>query len=142
MNDRLFTYYKGCSPAPWHRLVSQLYWRVYTTNIDDVIENAYSSGSPKQRLDSVVCPADFQDGDIWFESVQSVHLHGCVLDPSKGFTFTYEDFAAQTASPSPWYQTLTEDMHVQHGCVCGNAAERATFLSLPNASKQTGKGSP
>src|SRR5688500_6415915 len=45
--------YKDCKPAAWHELVAKLYWyRMYTTNIDDVLENVYRSGA-FQILDRV-----------------------------------------------------------------------------------------
>src|SRR3712207_7652941 len=37
--------YKDCSPDKWHLLVPQLFWnRIYTTNIDDVIQGSYRVG--------------------------------------------------------------------------------------------------
>src|SRR6185369_3323053 len=51
--------YRDCKPAAWHQEVAKLYWyRIYTTNIDDVLENVYSSGA-FQILDQVVCPAPY-----------------------------------------------------------------------------------
>ena len=47
LNALLASYYKDCRPADWHYLISsKLFWyRIYTTNIDDVLENAYSKGA-------------------------------------------------------------------------------------------------
>jgi hypothetical protein len=142
LNERLFTYFKNCTPARWHRVVPQLHWfRIYTTNIDDVIENAYGRGTA-QQLDSIVCPTDSQERDIWFASVQCVHLHGCVLDPAKSFTFTYEDFAAQTASPSPWYQALIEDMQANTVVFVGTRLGDSPFYHYLTLRSKRGKGVP
>lgn len=101
LNATLRGLYKDCVPAPWHNLIPKLFWyRIYTTNIDDVLENSYASGSV-QRLDSITCPADFESQDVWFEHVQAIHLHGSVLDLQKGLTFTAAEYAGQTATPNP-----------------------------------------
>lgn len=103
-------WYKDCVPAPWHHLVAKLFWyRIYTTNIDDVLENSYKSGT-SQRLDLIVTPAPYKDQDQFYERVQCIHLHGSVLDYSKPLTFTFEEFASQTAKPNPWYQAMVDDM--------------------------------
>jgi hypothetical protein len=42
LNNVLRSLYKDCVPAQWHYLIPQLFWyRIYTTNVDDVIENSY-----------------------------------------------------------------------------------------------------
>lgn len=102
--------YKDCTPTPWQQSISDLFWyRIFTTNIDDVVETIYRRNGA-QRLDPITCPAPFQEQDQFYERVQCVHLHGCVLDRSKDLTFTLEDLADQTAKPSPWYQTLVANM--------------------------------
>ncbi len=102
--------YKDCTPSAWQHAVTELLWyRIFTTNIDDVIENSYMKGGA-QRLDLITCPAPFQEQDQFYERVQCVHLHGCVLDRSKLLTFTLEELADQTAKPSPWYQTMIANM--------------------------------
>lgn len=110
LNNLLADLYKDCTPADWHPLVAQLLWdRIYTTNIDDVIENSYRAGAV-QTLDSLTCPAPYQEQDQFYEHVQCIHLHGSVLDFSKPLTFTLEEFAEQTAKPNPWYQTMIANM--------------------------------
>ena len=75
----LARYYRDCKPADWHfRLPSLRWYRIYTTNIDDVLEQAYK-GPAVQRLDLITCPAPYLDHDQWYERVQSVHLHGSAL---------------------------------------------------------------
>ena len=110
LNAIISRLYRDCQPAAWHRELSRIHWyRIYTTNIDDVIQESYRS-SAVQRLDTIVCPAPYQDQDVWYSRVQCIHLHGSVSDFSKPFTFSLEDFAAQTATPSAWYQALVDDM--------------------------------
>lgn len=110
LNRVLYSLYGDCVPADWHFIIPRLFWyRIYTTNIDDVLENSYARGSA-QRLASITCPADFEPQDIWFEHVHGAHLHGSVLDLKKGLTFTATEYAGQTAIPNPWFQALVDEM--------------------------------
>ena len=83
INGILAFLYKEVKPAPWHGFASNLFWhRIYTTNVDDVLENAYQCGRA-QQLTSITCPHPYQDQDIWYANTQCVHLHGSVLDFSR-----------------------------------------------------------
>ena len=145
----LSSLYEDCEPASWHSIVPNILWyRIYTTNIDDVVENSYRVGGI-QKLHSIVCPQSYQDHDIWYQNVQCVHLHGCVTDFDKGFTFTAEEFAIQTASPNPWYQAAVEDMQSKSFVFVGTRMNEppvcsATLLCsdvpLPEPEKPKAKG--
>lgn len=118
LRDLLNSRYRDCVPAAWHSLVAKLLWyRIYTTNIDDVIENAYVRGEQKLRL--VVFPSNYAAQDPWYESVQCIHLHGSVLEPEKGFTFSPDEYAQQTARPNPWYQALMDDLQANSALFVG-----------------------
>lgn len=67
LNDYLARLYKGCVPAFWHSLTPKLYWyRIYTTNIDDLIENSYRLPDAVQHLEPIICPAPYQDHDQFY----------------------------------------------------------------------------
>jgi hypothetical protein len=111
LHSILKTYYKDCTPASWHYLVCRIFWRrIYTTNIDDVLECAYQRSEETQRLDTIICPATYREPDLFYAELQCVHLHGSVEDLDKRPTFSAEDFGRQTAKPNPWYQALVDDM--------------------------------
>jgi hypothetical protein len=140
LNEVLARYYRDCKPAPWHSQLASLFWyRIYTTNIDDVIEQTYR-GHSAQKLDLVTCPAPYEDQDVWHERVQCVHLHGSVLDPAKGYTFTLEDFAGQTAQPNPWYQALADDMMSRTFLFVGARLNESPFYHYLNLRSQRGRG--
>jgi hypothetical protein len=101
--------YGDLAPAGWHYDVAKLCWyRIYTTNIDDVLERTYLQRAA-QSLVPIICPASHEDTDQWYASVQCVHLHGYVHD-DKPLTFTFDAYAGQTAATNSWYQQLVEDM--------------------------------
>jgi energy-coupling factor transporter ATP-binding protein EcfA2 len=140
LQDVLVRHYRDCKPSDWHLRVSSLQWyRIYTTNIDDVLEQAYK-GPAAQRLDLITCPTSYEDPDLWYDRVQSVHLHGSVLDPAKGYTFTLEDFAGQTAVPSPWYQALADDMMTRAFLFVGTRLTESPFYHYLSLRGQRSRG--
>jgi hypothetical protein len=140
LNEVLARYYRDCKPATWHSQLASLFWyRIYTTNIDDVIEQTYR-GHRAQNLDLVTCPAPYQDHDLWHERVQCVHLHGSVLEPWKGYTFTLEDFAGQTAQPNPWYQAMADDMMSRTFLFVGTRLNEPPFYHYLSLRSQRGRG--
>jgi energy-coupling factor transporter ATP-binding protein EcfA2 len=142
LQEVLARLYRDCKPAPWHTHLPLLQWyRIYTTNIDDVLEQAYK-GSAVQRLDLITCPTPYEDPDQWYDRVQSVHLHGSVLDPAKGYTFTLEDFAGQTAVPNPWYQAMADDMMTRAFLFVGTRLTEFPFHHYLNLRGQRSRGAP
>jgi len=94
----------------WYRVVPALTWRrIYTTNIDDLLQILYVR-ELQQRLCTIVCPANPEDRDQLFKSLQCVHLHGHISKDSP-LTFTPHDFALNTARPNPWYQMFVDDLY-------------------------------
>lgn len=94
----------------WYRLLPTFVWhRIFTTNIDNSLDQIYHSNS-SQRLKRVVCPAPPQERDQLCEVLQAIHLHGHVDDKHSPLTFSFDDFAKQTARANPWYQILIDDL--------------------------------
>src|SRR5438445_9189531 len=100
--------------------------RIYTTNIDDLIQKIYAKSSI-QLLDTIVCPASPRERDTHFSPVQAVHLHGFVGDLDKGITFTLGDFAQQQAKPNPWYEELLDDLFYRPVLFVGSLVEESPF---------------
>jgi energy-coupling factor transporter ATP-binding protein EcfA2 len=140
LNSVLSVHYQNVRPAPWHRAISNLLWfRIYTTNIDDVLENSYAAGGAQKFL-PITCPHSYEEPDIWYERVQCVHLHGSVLDFSKGFTFTFDDFARLTASPNPWYQAMVDDMQSKSFVYMGTRLNEPPFYHYLEMRSQRARG--
>lgn len=119
--------YANLKPASWQYDIARVHWhRMYTTNIDDVIEHAYLKDAV-QTLSPIVCPAPFAEADQWYASVQCVHLHGSVRDSTKPLTFTLESFGEQSAIANPWYQQLIEDMQSKSVVFVGTRLAESPF---------------
>lgn len=134
--------YKDCRPASWQHSISQLLWyRIFTTNIDDVIQNVYAAGGA-QRLDTIVCPAPFLEQDQFYDRLQCVHLHGAVVDRSKPLTFTLDELAGQTAKPQPWYQTMIANMLSKSFIFVGARLAEPPFYHYLKLRSERQKGVP
>jgi hypothetical protein len=82
--------------AQWYELVAKPYWyRIYTTNIDDVVERIYSSSAAETRLDVINGQnADYKDRDQFLETIQLIKLNGADLNSPDQLTFSFRQYAA------------------------------------------------
>ena len=94
--DRCF---KSTSIPPWYSLVRQFFWsRIYTTNIDDVIETVYRAAGATQQLKVFNAIAeDYEERDQFLEELQYVKLNGTLTDSPKSVTFSVRRYAARLA---------------------------------------------
>jgi len=107
----------------WYRTMASLTWfRIYTTNIDDLFQYLRPLASG-QVLDTIVRGDYPQERDPHFERLQCIHLHGHILYRSNGLTFTLPDFARHTARPDPWYQELVSDLYSMPILFIGSSLE-------------------
>jgi hypothetical protein len=127
MRDRLRERYDVAATADWYSDITNFVWyRIYTTNIDNLIDKIYRTSSV-QRLRRIVCPAADIERDPHFLELQCVHLHGHVDDLDRGLTFTLEDFANQTATGNAWYQTLVDDLYNHPIVFIGTLLQESPF---------------
>lgn len=93
----------------WYKLVPRWYWfRIYTTNIDDLLEQVFDA-AVTPGLARIVAPCTFQERDACLRRLQYVKLHGCVNDDAKDLTFSHSEYASRASRSDVWYQTLIQD---------------------------------
>ena len=92
----LITRFKGTvanSNDPYHFLLCDYYWdRIYTLNIDDLIENIYDQKGIKYVVQNER-KQKTANGER-----QLIKLHGCVNQPEEGLIFSNEDYATSLAT--------------------------------------------
>jgi len=96
--------------ASWYRLISSFYWyRIYTTNIDNVLEKAYhdAGGVRLQRIDGQ--RGDFVERDAFLTSVQYVKLNGQDWESPADITFSFRQYARRAGETPVWYEQLARD---------------------------------
>lgn len=97
----------NCKPGPTAKFLCNFLWRrIFTWNIDDVLENAYNIPYPKQELVSLHYNDEFRDADS-LAQLTIVHLHGSVLTPDKGYVFSREQYVDQIQTVNPWMAVLS-----------------------------------
>src|SRR4028118_420635 len=71
--------YSGCRPSDALQQLPRYVWkRMFTFNIDDVVESVYGASSGKQRLVALNFDSDFEPSTDDKSEVILVHLHGSV----------------------------------------------------------------
>lgn len=84
----LIELFTGCIPAPYHKIILEYPWKkIYTTNIDDLVENAFD------EKDILVQNMSRRKSD-WkqVDRLEYVKLHGCVRNQESGFVFSQDQY--------------------------------------------------
>jgi hypothetical protein len=115
----------GCMPE-WQGLLFQFQWqRIWTLNIDDVLERAFES-SPKERLAVTITSCDWKQPleprNAALGALQLVYLHGRASDLDthrEGLVFSMNEYAAATKRFDQWHAAF-QTMYIQDPVVvCG-----------------------
>ncbi len=115
--------YVGAVPGETAKLMASFVWRrVFTWNIDDVLENLYKD---KQALQRVV-PKHFNDVYTDPQSLEElfiIHLHGFVGTPERGYVFSRDQYISQTMKVNPWMAVLTQRMLSEPMIIAGSTLD-------------------
>lgn len=101
-----------CVSIPeWFALVTRFFWRrIYTTNVDDVIETAFRRFSISQQLKPINgISEDYQDRDLLLDELQYVKLNGTLTDNPKSITFSARQYASRIVENDTWYDHFTRE---------------------------------
>lgn len=112
LTDRLL-----CSQVPrWYNALSRIFWyRVYTTNVDDLVEQVYDRVADVPHLDRVISPApDVPERDDFLDTIQYVKLHGSLIDLDNDrslsdLTFSLSDYAERGGEFDLLYSKFATD---------------------------------
>jgi len=105
--DFLCDLYRGTEPAKFHYLLDQINCRkIYTTNIDDVVENVI--GHDRLVVQNSQVKSSLRIGD----KVEYIKLHGDVNNPSAGLVFTSSEYVTSMSTSTDYrFQSLMYDVH-------------------------------
>jgi len=110
-------------PGPTAKLMSSFVWRrVYTWNIDDVLENVYKGEHALQHA----IPKHFDDVYTDPQSLEElflIHLHGFVGQPDRGYVFSRDQYINQTTKVNPWMTVLTQRMLSEPMIIAGSTLD-------------------
>lgn len=114
LGDSLFDYmrdrFQGTTPSEQLRTISRYpFPRIYTTNIDDSLESAFTlerqAYTPRSRKDKII------DIDSTYKDTQIIYLNGSIRNLSDGVLFSPNEYGKETAITSPWYREIASDFH-------------------------------
>jgi len=113
--------YSGLVPKEFHKKIAKYNWRkIYTTNIDDMIESIYEKNgikmivqnSKKEKVDS-----NHKDALNYYK------LHGCVKNKGEGFTFTNGEYTNMTVNLDYRLMNLCSDIQTEDIIFLGTSFE-------------------
>ena len=111
VNKYLYEWFSGCRPS-WQHLFAEFNWnRIWTLNIDDVIETAFSEqGRP---VESLTWNERFSEPS-YGPRQQVIYLHGIagrLLDARTAediLIFALSDYIREVANPRTWHKVFTD----------------------------------
>lgn len=108
-SEILREFYAYCDPSSEYKSLSRYYWpRIYTTNIDDCVERAYSSGT-MQNLSVQNHNFPVRDRTRDQSILELIKLNGNVHSLHDGVIFSVDEYARGHARNYSWYEQLAID---------------------------------
>jgi KaiC/GvpD/RAD55 family RecA-like ATPase len=115
--------FRHVTPSEEYVALSTFSWRrIYTLNIDDGLERAFSSSA--QRICQRLSSDPIEDRDPFFQRLDIVKLNGSIDKLHNGIIFSAPDYAKATSRGLPWYEQ------------CGSDFVRAPFLFIGTKIKE------
>ena len=138
--------FSNCIPG-WQKALVQLPWkRVWSLNIDDVIEKC--QGSTNRRIDSFSWSDPFKPRELRSDELQVIHLHGYAPNlnkESEQLIFSITEYASRSDLMPGWHTEFRSEFSQKPFLVCGARLQEeydlATVLEYGNRSADRG-GAP
>lgn len=115
--------FSGTKPGETAKLISHFLWkRVFTWNVDDVLENAYAERLAYQTL----LPIHYSDEYVEAQNraeLLLIHLHGAVSVPAKGYVFSRDQYVSQIVKINPWMTVLSQFMQSEPIIIAGTSLD-------------------
>ena len=119
--SELIDKYSRCQPATELRPLRRCLWkRIFTFNIDDVIENLYREKDRAQKLTTLNFDSVFEP-DTGKLELQCIHLHGFVGEAQKGFVFSHYEYVRMFQGNNPWMLLLSEVLPSESFIIAGTS---------------------
>ncbi|MBR0704562.1 SIR2 family protein [Bradyrhizobium diazoefficiens] len=110
-------------PGETAQLMASFVWRrVFTWNVDDVLETVYRGERVLQRA-IVKHFNDVYTDPQSLEELFIIHLHGFVGAPERGYVFSRDQYVSQTTKVNPWMTVLTQRMLSEPMVIAGSTLD-------------------
>ena len=115
--------YSNCRHGADLRPLRRFLWkRIFTFNIDDVIENLYRHDDCAQKLATLNFDSPFEP-DTEKSVLQCIHLHGFSGQPDSGFVFSHSEYTRILQGTNPWTLLLCETLPSDAFIIAGTSLD-------------------
>lgn len=121
LTDFLTDFFSQVNPSTNHLRLTNYFWKkIYSTNIDDIVENVYA----KNEKDIVVQQYTRKYTHKKDKATEYYKLHGSVNNPSEGFTFSTDEYVETMIQSRDYrFSSLSSDMHSENFIFLGSNFE-------------------
>jgi hypothetical protein len=127
----------------WYRSVAGWYWRrIYTTNIDNLIEAIYGGTAGLPFLERVIPPDEFSDRDAFLRRIQCIKLHGSADDLGKPIVFSPIEYGRRASLHDVWYDHFLRDYSTYPTLLVGTELNEPLFWQYLAARQEKPRGAP
>jgi hypothetical protein len=112
----------------WYKAITEWFWyRIYSTNVDNLVEYVYKRHAKRLNLDPVVAPSEFNDRDAFLRQIQLVKLHGSLDKPERGLTFAPREYGRRASELDVWYDHFVRDFCTMPTLLVGTELNEPLF---------------
>ncbi|MFY9119289.1 MAG: SIR2 family protein [Syntrophomonadaceae bacterium] len=128
LHSFLYNLFNNIKPSEGLLSLAKFYWRnIYTTNIDQALENAYKLVDDKaQEIVPVVGPRDKGAENINTQ-VSLNKLHGCIARKDVPLVFSLEDYATYKDDHLKLFEKLNSDLVERYVIFIGYSLQDSNF---------------
>ena len=139
LSELLIQTFKNSTPNPedpYHNLLCDYYWdKIYTLNIDDLVENIYASNN----IEFVV--QNEKTRKLFANYRQLIKLHGCVNNHQQGFIFSSDEYASNIAKEDYRLKEFSQDYFSNDIIFLGTEFNESDLQIILEKNKQSGYSS-
>lgn len=118
----------GEIPLSYDQLVRPYWYRIYTTNVDDLLQRVYRRNDAAPRLTPASFPAEeLRERDAALLTLQAVYLNGVLPCAPRELTFSVRQYARRAAVTSPLYTAFLGDYSYNPALFVGTELNEPLF---------------
>ena len=96
-------------PAHYDAITQPFWYRVYTTNIDNLLSTVYHRAGPPRAHVLAYPKSDLIERDPALDRIQIVHLNGALPCDPTDITLSVRQYARRSGNTSPLYEQFVRD---------------------------------
>ncbi|GBG11092.1 SIR2 family protein [Paenibacillus agaridevorans] len=124
LNDFICEVFRNTTPHDYHFNICKFNWsKIYTTNIDDMMETVY-----RQSGKDILVQNLSRASTLKKNCTQYFKLHGCIQNPSGGFTFSTAEYIDSMLSHQDFrFSSFNIDIQKEHFIFLGTSFDEVNL---------------